>query len=76
MEGDIIFVPKIFHQIVSFFFYHQTLSPDLAKLEFPITVNKGTTITTLEKIGRISGPHVHIQLEVDGKLYDPGYVFE
>jgi hypothetical protein len=41
-----------------------------------MTVSKGSPIFTITKTGITFGPHVHIQVDIGGKLWGPGIIFK
>ena len=57
------------------FFYHVSLSPNLAGTPLPIQVQGGNPMGNLANVGNLTGPHVHIQLESGRSLFDPRFAF-
>ncbi len=73
--GGIYFRPNGFSDNNSLFFYHVSLATNLANSPLPIQVQSGTPIGVLSNIGKLTGAHVHIQLQSGESLCNPSYVF-
>lgn len=44
-------------------------------MDLPLQLNKGDVMGYLGLYGSQTGPHLHIQLECGGKVYNPIFVF-
>jgi RHS repeat-associated protein len=73
--GSVSFRPAGFPSDSQLWIYHVSLSPSLAGQALPINVNSRTIIANTANIGPSTGPHVHVELRIGTKAYNPSWAF-